>query len=301
MFEQHVQHPSRKEEFYQTMKDYARMGLHGAVGSMDATHISSFRIPASQANAHSSFKHNNPARSYNITVSRKGKILHSTSGFPGRWNDKTIVRYDDFYSLIMENRIGDDVFFYLYYKDPDNGEIKLQQYQGVWIIVDNGYLNESITVPPSKSTMYKDESTWSKWLESVRKDVECAFGRLKGRFHILSMPSRLCEIEHMDNVWKTCCSLHNILFDHDNQDNNNDNSWENVTNLQEYTIMNMEQNLAVNDIFIDENNNTNDAMYPNGGNVIPVKKLRLQEFKHRLVKHFTICKMLNQVHWNDDD
>jgi len=27
----------------------------------------------------------------------------------------------------------------------------------------------------------KDEMRWSKWLESMRKDVECAFGILKGR------------------------------------------------------------------------------------------------------------------------
>ena len=31
---------------------------------------------------------------------------------------------------------------------------------------------------------------WSKWSESVRKDVECVFGRLKARFRCLKLPCR---------------------------------------------------------------------------------------------------------------
>ena len=31
-----------------------------------------------------------------------------------------------------------------------------------------------------------DEIRWSKWLESMRKDVECTFGIMKGRWRILS-------------------------------------------------------------------------------------------------------------------
>ena len=71
LFEQHINHPTVKESFYENMIGYAHMGLHGAVGSMDATHISSVRIPASLSQAHTSFKNNKPSRSYNICVNRK--------------------------------------------------------------------------------------------------------------------------------------------------------------------------------------------------------------------------------------
>ena len=301
LFHLHVKHPTSKEDLYECMKYYARMGLHGAVGSMDATHLASVRIPMSLAQAHTSFKMNNTARSYNIVVNRMGKILHSTGGFPGRWNDKTIVRHDEFYSAIMNDSIGTENVFSLYYKDSDSGKIKLQQYQGCWIIVDNGYLNVSVTVPPSKSTPYRDEMAWSNWLESVRKDVECTFGKLKGRFRILATASRLCNITQMDDVWKTCCALHNILMDHDDQrniTNADDISWEGIETLQRNTVSNMEHRNFECDLFVDENNITGDATYPNGGNIIPIKKLQLQEFKKRLVKHFAICKTLQQVHWN---
>lgn len=204
----------------------------------------------------------------------------------------------------MNGNIGDDVDFFLYYKDSITGDIKLQQYQGVWIIVDNGYLNESITVPPSKTTQYKDEMAWSSWLELVRNDVECTFGVLKKRFTILSNATRLGSLEAMDDVWTTCCSLHNMLIDYDDTDSDDleqgddvpNHNWENIINLQQNTL-NAEHNVLEDDLFVDEINDTADGTYPNGSNIIPLKKLQLKEFKKRLVKHHAICKRFQQVHW----
>ena len=105
----------------------------------------------------------------------------------------------------------------------------------------------------------------------------------------------------MDDVWKTCCALHNILMDHDQRNITNEDeddiSWEGIETLQQNTVSNMEHRIFECDLFVDENNITGDATYPNGGNIIPIKKLQLQEFKKRLVKHFAICKNLQQVHW----
>ncbi|CAN0479277.1 unnamed protein product, partial [Discosporangium mesarthrocarpum] len=38
---------------------------------------------------------------------------------------------------------------------------------------------------PFKASSTQAQLEWSNWLESVRKDVECYFGRLKGRFRTL--------------------------------------------------------------------------------------------------------------------
>jgi hypothetical protein len=83
------------------------------------------------------------------------------------------------------------------------------------VIVDNGYLRWSTTVPPFKVTNNIDEIRWSKWVESMRKDVECTFGILKGRFRILKTGIRLDGINSVDDVWMTCCALHNWLLDID--------------------------------------------------------------------------------------
>jgi hypothetical protein len=55
----------------------------------------------------------------------------------------------------------------------------------VWFIVNNGYLDWSCTVPLMKHPTSYQQIRFSEWMESMRKDVECTFGILKGRFLLL--------------------------------------------------------------------------------------------------------------------
>ena len=50
-----------------------------------------------------------------------------------------------------------------------------------------------------------------EWLESMKKYVECTFSIVKGRFLILRYGLMLESIEVCDQVWATCCALHNSL------------------------------------------------------------------------------------------
>jgi hypothetical protein len=54
--------------------------------------------------------------------------------------------------------------------------------------------------------------------ESLRKDVECTFGILKGRWRILKTGIRLQGMETCNNIWLTCCALHNWLLEVDGLD-----------------------------------------------------------------------------------
>lgn len=52
----------------------------------------------------------------------------------------------------------------------------------------------------------------------MRKDVECTFGILKGRFRILKTGIRLHSTQSVDRIWATCCALHNMLLEVDGLD-----------------------------------------------------------------------------------
>ena len=63
--------------------------------------------------------------------------------------------------------------------------------------------------------MFTAETRLSEWLESMRKDVECTFGILKGRFRILKAGIMLHGVDVADSIWLTCCALHNMLLEID--------------------------------------------------------------------------------------
>ena len=64
----------------------------------------------------------------------------------------------------------------------------------------------------------KSEDALSRTLESVRKDVECLFGILKGRFRILKLRLGYRSKEVIANIFSTCCILHVMFHTFDGMD-----------------------------------------------------------------------------------
>jgi hypothetical protein len=125
-----------------------------------------------------------------------------------------MVRLDLFISGVHDGYLLQDNDFELL--DYDRlGNVISVKYKGVYVIVDNGYLQWSCTVPPFTVTGDMDEIRWSKWLESMRKDVECTFGILKGRWRILKSGICLQGVDAVNKVWLMCCALHIWLLEID--------------------------------------------------------------------------------------
>ena len=92
-------------------------------------------------------------RTYNLTVNHRRQILHSTTGHPGRWNDKTLVRFDSFMSELRNGAFDSTMSFQLRknpvaggateeeQEEPLAGEPSMTTIKGAYVIVDNGYLN----------------------------------------------------------------------------------------------------------------------------------------------------------------
>lgn len=218
LYQRYVNAPACSAEASSHMHEYEAAGFPGAIGSTDATHIMIERVSHRFRQSHMGFKMSHTARTYNITVNHRRRILATTKGHPARWNDKTLILYDDFICGINEGEILNDVEFELYdYATPansaggDNNVVKVK-YQGAWVLVDNGYLNWASTVPPIKSSNSRAEIRFSAWLESLRKDVECTFGILKGRWRVLKTGVRLAGVHSADSIFMTCCALHNWLL-----------------------------------------------------------------------------------------
>jgi DDE superfamily endonuclease len=208
----YIRYPETEEEVKDAMAEFSEAGFHGCIGSTDATHVILEKCSASLKNMHLGGKLSQTARAYQITVNHRRRILWTTQGFPARWNDKTVVRFDKFVTGIWLGDLYANIEYSLFGTDGSQ-----TLYRGLWLLVDNGYLSWSCTIPPYKEAVSEKELRWSRWAESVRKDVECTFGIMKGRFRVLKTGIRF-NPQSADNLWFTCCALHNWLLEIDGLD-----------------------------------------------------------------------------------
>ncbi|CAB1116712.1 unnamed protein product [Ectocarpus sp. CCAP 1310/34] len=155
------------------------------------------------------------------TCDHSGRIIAATKTYPGAENDKTVIARD---KSIW--RIRDEEPWKSYYTRA-------------WIIVDGGYPKSLETdhvvstqvrikptpdshfrsavshipllIPPIKTHNTVEEHDWSRRLESMRKDIECCFGRVKGRWRLFGGDMLFSTRQKVDNAWFTACILHNML------------------------------------------------------------------------------------------
>jgi hypothetical protein len=90
LYDKYVSMPSTAAEIAESSSEFIIAGLPGCIGSSDATHVGMLRCQYRLRQHHNSFKLPMPTRTYNITTNHRRRILTSTRGHPGRWNDKTL-------------------------------------------------------------------------------------------------------------------------------------------------------------------------------------------------------------------
>ncbi len=93
---------------------YTQAGFPGCVGSSDCTHIVTNRCQYNLKNNHIGAKSSQTTRTFNLTCNHRRRILHTTKGGPGRWNDQSMVRLDNVVSGIRDGNILNNVTFELF-------------------------------------------------------------------------------------------------------------------------------------------------------------------------------------------
>ena len=140
LYNKYVRNPTSSMDMKDCEHEFLMAGFPGCIGSSDASHIimevCSYRL----RQMHLGYKLAHTAKTYNITVNHRRRILNTTKGHPARFNDKTLVLFDDLINKLHNGKYDDLHNFTLMAFDPD-GKLREVKYKGCYVIVDNGYLN----------------------------------------------------------------------------------------------------------------------------------------------------------------
>lgn len=265
-------------------------------------HIRWERCPTGQRSFHKG-KEGYPTISYEVTVDHRKKIIAATQGHPGCRNDKTIVKFDGFITSIHDGERYADVPFYMHDQDGNKIEEK-----GLYVIVDGGYHKWRCLQCPLKHTSIPKDALWSKWVESVRKDVECVFGILKGRFRCLKLPIYLHDKPTIDSMFFTCCILHNMLLVEDGYDRRwesdinwsgqaGDHDYEDIGSIFKKHLFRAQASLPTTDFSMMGTQAVSQHFTIVHGDAEEEIELTHDGLKRKLINHFCYCYGKGYIKW----
>ena len=212
VYPEFVYTPKTKEELVKIQAAYSALGLPGCIGSMDVVHVAWCMCPAWLMNL-AKGKEGYPSIAYNVICDHEGRAMAVMAGAYGATSDKTIVRFDDFVDDVRSEAFFTQFEYAV--RSGAAGEFKMDK--GAWLAIDGGYHKWAATQAASKVRSDEGYAEWRKQMESVRKDIECFFGRMKARWRMLKTPISFHDKEDIDNAFMTCVGLQNILLDWDKE------------------------------------------------------------------------------------
>ena len=174
-----------------------RHHIPGMIGSLDCTHFVWRQCPNELRGQYKRGDHQYPTIMMEAVASHDLWIWHAFFGPPGSNNDINVLMQSPLF-LTERNGTAPKCLFVV------NG----RTYKRGYYLTDGIYHTWSTFVKVFNYPTNPKE----KVQESARKDVERAFGVLKGRWGILSRPLRQMTVDRIRNVVYACVILHNMLI-----------------------------------------------------------------------------------------
>jgi hypothetical protein len=268
-----IKTPSTDNELHKHEETYIPKHFPGAIGSLDVVHLEWNMCPAQKRNIYCG-KEGYPTIAYEVCCDHNTCIMSVTPGTFGSMNDKTIVKFDGFIEQLRTKQL-----FTNYEYSLNISANETRNFYGAYVITDGGYHNWKGMMSAISNTSIKNKRLWGDWLCSVRKDIECVFGRLKKRFIVLKNAINIQNQTTIDNMFVVCCILHNMLlqYDYNIQMDENDLLQEDDDDLHDtncyknkhYLQNNVEKNLDSNGLdtinkdytLLFSNNQNNEGFY----------------------------------------
>ena len=191
-----------------TEEDMARLlhigeqrGFPGMMGSIDCMHWEWKNCPTAWAGQYQG-RSGTPTIILEAVASEDLWIWHAFFGSPGTNNDINVLDKSPVFDDILAGR-APKVSYTVNGRERDMG----------YYLTDGIYPKWAAFVKSIKSPIIRKHKLFAQYQESVRKDVERAFGVLQARFAFIKHPCFLWDRHAMGTIMNACIILHNMIVE----------------------------------------------------------------------------------------
>ena len=189
------------EDVSRLLAENEQRGFTGMLGSIDCMHWKWKNCPTAWQGMYSGHVRE-PTIILEAIASKDLWIWHAFFGLPGSLNDINVLDRSHLFKDLAEGR-GPEVKYTI------NGN----EYNMGYYLADGIYPSWPTFVKTIPKPQGNKRKFFATAQESVRKDVERAFGVLQSRFAMVRGPSRFWDVSTMKYIMTACIILHNMIIE----------------------------------------------------------------------------------------
>lgn len=194
----YIRLPKHKSEMQRIVGEFeAKFGLPQAFGCIDGTHIK-IKRPVENSQDYFSYK-----QYFSLNVQAvcdsKGYFLDVECMWPGSVHDAKVFPNSGINKKLRDGELP------VIWQTLTNKSTKIPNY----LIADPAYPLTTYCIKEYDSCSTNEQVIFNTMLRSARNQVECAFGRLKARWALLTKTVDL-KLESVPTVIYACFVLHNV-------------------------------------------------------------------------------------------
>jgi hypothetical protein len=197
--EEYLRAPT-EEDVMRLLNENSQRGFPGCVGSIDCWHWHWKNCPSAWAAQYKGKKGKGCVAE--MCCGRDLWIWHLFCGNPGSLNDINVLQRSPLLRQIYNGTFPQVEF-----------EVNGKTYSCPYWLADGIYPQMSIFMTGFAIPSNPIDKNFTHWQESIRKDIERAFGVLQARWGILTKPGRVWKREFLDNILECCVVLHNMIVE----------------------------------------------------------------------------------------
>ncbi|XP_057777007.1 uncharacterized protein LOC130995657 [Salvia miltiorrhiza] len=176
-------------------------GFPGMIGSIDCMHWEWKNCPNAWAGQYTG-RSEKPTIILEAVASYDLWIWHAFFGTPGSCNDINVLHRSPVFNDVLEGRAP-----------KVNYVVNGRHYDMAYYLTDGIYPSWAVFVKSITSPQIRKHKLFAQHQESVRKDVERAFGVLQARFAFLRRPCLVWDKVLMGKIMMACIIMHNMIVE----------------------------------------------------------------------------------------